>query len=205
MADNRHSHRPATVNEQAPARGADRERAILDAAVALVAEVGYARVTVDAIAARACTSKATMYRRWPSKAALVAEALRRHAVGETVVIADTGTLRGDLCAAVRAITQALTDGDGLTLLGLLEAVREDATLRDLVRTQIDQSSQQVGAAICAHALARGEPVRASHASVVLGVAVACLLVDTLLHGAPPDHAAQQRLVDDVLLTLLRAP
>ncbi len=87
-----------------PSRGRPRDprrdEAILDAALTLVAEVGYDRMTVDALAARAGVSKPTIYRRWPDgKVELMADAirLRQQARGPRL---DTGSLRGDLIALI---------------------------------------------------------------------------------------------------------
>lgn len=186
-----------------PLRGRAREDAILAAAVALVAESGYDRLSVDAIAARARASKATIYRRWPGKAPLIAEALRRQAEAATPAMRDTGSLRGDLRYAVAAITRALSGHAGaLSLVGLFEAVRADPALRDLVRDQIEQRSRTDGAVIAGWAAARGEPVPAGQVSRVLGVAVAQQFLATLLGGGPPGADAQDALVDEVLMPLL---
>jgi AcrR family transcriptional regulator len=74
----------------------EREDEILDATVELVMELGYDRLTMDAVAKRARASKATLYRRWESKASLVVEALIRAKESPHVGDHDTGTLRGDL-------------------------------------------------------------------------------------------------------------
>src|ERR1700755_589877 len=74
-----------------------REQEILDAALEVLADVGYDRLTMDAVASRAKASKATLYRRWSSKAKLVIDAL--HQTKGPHEFADTGTLRGDLQAA----------------------------------------------------------------------------------------------------------
>src|SRR3954447_1593913 len=71
-----------------------REQEILDAALEVLADVGYDRLTIDAVAHRAKASKATLYRRWNSKATLVVEALAR--VKGPPVTPDTGDLRTDL-------------------------------------------------------------------------------------------------------------
>ena len=75
----------------------DREQEILDAALTVLAETGYDRLTMDAVAAEAKASKATLYRRWSSKPELVVEAVCSHKVHPP--LPDTGTLRGDLMAA----------------------------------------------------------------------------------------------------------
>jgi AcrR family transcriptional regulator len=182
-----------------PLRGRAREEAILAAAADLVAETGYERVSMDAIAARARASKATIYRKWPGKAPLIAEALRRQAEEATPELPATGSLRGDLRAAVAAIAQALTGG--LSLIGLFEAVRSDPILRELVRSQIESRGAADGALIARRANTQIDPVRVSRA---LAVAVAQLFLATLLGGGPPSAEEQERLVDDVLMPLLGA-
>lgn len=184
-------------------RGEARTVAILDAALELISEVGYERVTMDSIAARAHASKMTMYRRWPTKSELVAEALRRHAQGNLPAVPDTGTLRGDLLATVAEITVTLTGGRGPSLIGLIEAIRDDAALREQVSSQVRERSHQVGREICARAISRGEAVQAERADTVLDLAFEHLFTSTLFAGAQPSAANQRDLVDAVLLPLLR--
>ena len=191
--------------ERSPLRGPAREQAILDATIALVAEVGYERVTVNAIAARAHASKATMYRRWPGKADLVADALRRHADGGGGELPDTGSLRGDLLFVVGAIASTFDSaGRGPTLIGLVEALRADPALRELVGRQIDERSRQEGMLIARRAAARGESVDETRAPAAVGLAVAHLFLRTILGGHPPSAAEQQTLVDQTLLPLITA-
>jgi AcrR family transcriptional regulator len=185
-------------------RGEARTVAILEAALDLIGEVGYERVTMDSIAARAHASKMTMYRRWPTKSELVAEALRRHAQGETTAIPDTGTLRGDLLATVAEITDTLVGGRAPSLIGLIEAIRDDPALREQVSSQVRERSHHVGREICARATSRGEVVHAERADPVLDLAFEHLFTSTLFHGAPPSAANQRLLVDTVLLPLLGA-
>jgi AcrR family transcriptional regulator len=196
-----------TAATASPRRGNAREEAILNAAIELVAEIGYDRITVDRIAARAKASKATMYRRWPGKAELVAEALRRHAEGPATIVEDTGSLRGDLLATVRRLVRSITGDRGPSLLGLLEAIRDHSELRVLIAGQIQSASEDAGELICARAAARGElAAHAGDAAALLRLAIADLLLQTLLTGHAPGPADQQRLTDDVLVPLLtRAP
>src|SRR5436190_18041434 len=78
----------------------DREREILDAALEVLAEVGYDRLTMDAVALKAKASKATLYRRWNGKGSLVIDALHHHHQHEaTAEPVDTGSLRGGLIAS----------------------------------------------------------------------------------------------------------
>jgi len=185
-------------------RGEARTLAILEAALELIGEVGYERVTMDSIAARAHASKMTMYRRWPTKSELVADALRRHAQGEVPAVPDTGTLGGDLLATVAEITETLTGGRGPSLIGLIEAIRDDAALRKQVSSQVRERSHQVGREICARAISRAEEVHAERADIVLDLAFEHLFTSTLFDGGQPSAAHQRELVDTVLLPLLRA-
>src|SRR3954465_7541694 len=72
----------------------DREQEILDATLRVLADVGYDRLTMDAVAAKAKASKATLYRRWTNKVSLVIEALQHTKSARD--LPDTGSLRGDL-------------------------------------------------------------------------------------------------------------
>src|SRR5918995_1165310 len=100
----------------------EREQEILDATIDILAEVGYDRLTMDAVAARARASKATLYRRWSSKVSLVIDALLLQK-GPTT-IPDTGTLRGDLlevfCGMGALDSEALA-----TLSSVLTAIDRD--------------------------------------------------------------------------------
>lgn len=82
-------------------RGRALEEVLLDAAWAELAERGYDDFTMDAVAARAGTSRAVLYRRWPGKQDLVLAALQRQAGKDVVVTPDTGSLRGDVIGLLR--------------------------------------------------------------------------------------------------------
>ncbi|MFD9424621.1 MULTISPECIES: TetR/AcrR family transcriptional regulator [unclassified Streptomyces] len=102
-------------------RRSDRSRrAIHDAALALVGEIGYGRTTIEGIAARAGVGKQTIYRWWPSKAAVLLEAyldLQNRSAEQgsqetdeaPYAIADTGDLAADLKAVLRATVDELND------------------------------------------------------------------------------------------------
>ncbi|MGP9021100.1 TetR/AcrR family transcriptional regulator [Streptomyces sp. BR1] len=95
------------------ARRSERSRrAIYDAALSLVGETGYAKTTIEGIAARAGVGKQTIYRWWPSKAAVLLEAfvdLSHQAVQGEVSLPDTGDLEADLKLVLRATVDELND------------------------------------------------------------------------------------------------
>ena len=82
------------------------EEAILRAALQLMAELGYDAMSVEAIASRAGTGKATIYRRWPSKEAIVIDAIQRTLA--QVQFPDTGSVRRDLEAVMTRILGVIT-------------------------------------------------------------------------------------------------
>jgi AcrR family transcriptional regulator len=104
-----------------------RDAAILAATRELICEVGYDRLTVEAVALRAHAGKATLYRRWPSKAALVLDAMReRH--DDVAALPDTGELRSDLIEALSLLATRLAETDCALVGGLMTAMRTDAEL-----------------------------------------------------------------------------
>jgi AcrR family transcriptional regulator len=98
-------------------RRSDRSRrAIYDAALALVGETGYARTTIEGIAARAGVGKQTIYRWWPSKSAVVADALIEDLLlPDHPVVPDTGDIRADLIAWMQSLIDLVAQpgNDGL--------------------------------------------------------------------------------------------
>ncbi|MGW0586865.1 TetR/AcrR family transcriptional regulator [Streptosporangium sp. NPDC002607] len=105
----------STAKKPNPARRSERSRrAILDAARELVSEVGYAKVSIEAIAARAGVGKQTIYRWWRSKGAVVFDsflALSEGTHGEGMTLPDTGDIEADLKVVMRATVAEFADPD----------------------------------------------------------------------------------------------
>jgi AcrR family transcriptional regulator len=134
-----------------------REREILDATLDLVAEAGYDRLTLDAVATRARASKATLYRRWPGKAELVVDAVSC-LFPDPIPAPDHGDLRSDLVAVIGSKQQSLCGQDtGLGLLtGLLSAMTHDPALRDAVRDRFMRPAMATTLELMRRASLRGE-------------------------------------------------
>jgi len=183
-------------------RAEAREQAILDAALELVMEVGYDRLSMDALAERAHASKATIYRRWSGKAQVVVEAIRRRKHGQHVV-PDTGSLRQDLLETLGGMCLSL-DGDGALVTGVMSAMRTDPELSGLMRAQVLDGDSPVDVVI-ARAVARGELPPGSTGTLVNEVAPALVMARLVFRDEPLDEAFTVHLVDDVILPLLRTP
>src|SRR5689334_8191804 len=103
------------------------DEAVLRAAAELVVEVGYADLTIAAIAERAGTSKPAIYRRWPSKAHLVHEAV--FPMSDATELPDTGSLHGDMREMMRRTVGVLTTPAARAALpGLVGEMAADPTL-----------------------------------------------------------------------------
>ncbi len=97
---------------------------ILDAALELLEQVGLGSVTVDGIADRAGVGKATVYRWWPNKAAVVIEAFRRD-VTPDLPFPDTGSIREDIRVQMREFNRMLSGRRGRTLAAIIAAAQSD--------------------------------------------------------------------------------
>jgi AcrR family transcriptional regulator len=179
-----------------------REVAILDAALDLVAEVGFDGVSMDAVAARARASKATIYRHWPGKAELVADAMRCR-VCTDLVAPSTGSLRGDLLVMLEMMAEGMSGTDGRLMMGLLLAKERDPDLSRLLREQLHDAKRPVWDAICEQAVAVGELTDAAAGADLLGrVLPGLAFVQHILLSLPLDAAWRERTVDTVALPLL---
>ena len=186
-------------------RGATRETAILRATLELLAESGYDQLTIDAVAARARSSKATIYRRWPGKAALVIAAVRRSAGPPAATAPDTGSLHSDLQSALQGMRSSLSGQDAALILGLLAAMHRDPELAGVVREQVLLAKREVFGTVIARAAARGDVPATADAALLAEICSAVLLSRLLVTGEPLDDAFTQHLVDVVLLPALGWP
>ncbi|MDT7581517.1 MAG: hypothetical protein QOK35_2781, partial [Pseudonocardiales bacterium] len=106
-------------------RRAELDDAILDACFAVLSAVGYAGMSIDAVARRAGVTRPTIYRRWPGKQELVIAALSRAQAG-IVDLPDTGDVRHDLVAQLRSLRQTLTRPHGMAVIGSMLAEEHTA-------------------------------------------------------------------------------
>lgn len=114
------------------------QRAILEAAGALVAELGYRRLSIEAVAARAGVGKQTIYRWWPSKGAVVLDAFMLHQEDEGgTVLPETDDLGADLALLLRGTVAGMVDPRfDEPYRALATEAQHDAALSDEVRTRL---------------------------------------------------------------------
>ncbi len=193
-----------SVRQQGRQRDASRDTVILEAALALVGELGYDRVSMDAVAARAHASKATIYRRWSSKGALVSAAVRCRAP-VPMVMPDEGSLRADLLAAVALMAQSIGQQDLALLTGVFAGMRTDPELADAMRCDLLGDKESAIAPLFSRAAERGEPLHPGAVRLFLEVAPAVVMHRLIVTAEPVDDAYVTHVVDDVLLPVLTTP
>jgi len=183
------------------------DAAILQAVLAGLAEHGYDRLSMDDIAARAHVGKAAIYRRWPSKAAVVAGAIRwwREQVA-TITAPDTGSLHGDAEAMIAAVPDFDDADRGIigVILGVATAAAHDPGLAAALEEHALARPREAVAAILARAADRGEIPPDRDLTLVPDVLLGLNLL-RLVTGRPIDRAFVRQVVEDVILPLVTAP
>jgi AcrR family transcriptional regulator len=148
-------------------RSQEADRAILTATVDLLAERGLDGMSIEEVAARAGVGKATIYRRWPSKGLLALDAFVV-SFAEQQPLPDTGTLRGDLVAALSAWVRAVTGTSmGRMLTGLIAEAQHDPELRAAWRDRVLEPLRAQHRIMLDRAVARGEIPSSVDQDVVL--------------------------------------
>jgi AcrR family transcriptional regulator len=188
------------AEESADAPWSPRECELLAVTLQLLQEHGYDRLTLEAVASRARASKATLYRRWPTKAELVLAAFvegTRH----TAVEPDTGTLRGDLMSLGEAIC-AHVSTHASTIRAVLVETSRSAELETMMHEQFLDQREEVMKHVLARAVERGEIDGSTIAEDLWDVLPGYLIYRTVLTGRSPSRRTVQDLVDNVLIPSL---
>lgn len=141
--------------ERADPRVLRSKASILDACAELIAEEGFAGVSIEAVAARSGAAKTTIYRHWPSREALCIEAFGACA-GARMAPPDTGSLRDDLVAVLSGLASSLNDPSwNASMTSLLDAAGRDAEVAALHRTTITEKRRAL-TDVLEDAVARGD-------------------------------------------------
>jgi AcrR family transcriptional regulator len=194
----RMSSRPADASPWSP-----REAELLAVTLQLLQENGYDRLTLDAVATTAQASKATVYRRWPTKAELVLAAFIE-GVRQAAVPPDTGTLRGDLLALGEIILEQTRQHSGTVRAVLVEVSNNPALNEAMQREFIDQRKTLL-LYVLQQAVNRGEIDGAAISDELWDVLPGYLIFRSIIQNRPPSTDTVRALVDDVLIPSLTRP
>ena len=191
----------ATDHRKSPRRRGDAlMAAIFEATIAELAENGYAELSMERVATRARASKGSLYRRWPSRAELVGDAmqyLRPHGVEAP----DTGNVRDDLLGYLRSLAEVFNGGTGDAVRGLIAETIRDPELNRMVRIRfIDPGLAQVLDVLRKGAI-RGEVRPTALTYRIASVGPNLLRQHFMVYGSIPDSVVVE-LVDEVLMPLI---
>lgn len=176
-------------------RSPEADRAILRAAVDLLADEGYGGVTMEGVAARAGVGKATVYRRWPCKSALVVDALTacRESGSQPP---DTGSTRDDLLVFVRGFMHQLRTSDaGRVMPALVAELSRNPELAEEFREGFVQPRRAKVLEAVRRGVERGEVRAGVDAELVADGVVALLMHRFLVTGMEIDDDLPVRVVD----------
>ena len=193
---------PTTIGEAARRgrpRDVKRDRDLIEATQDMLIDVGYDRLTIDAVASRVGAGKATVYRRWPNKMALVVEAVT--ALHHSQPPPHTGSLRSDLMV----LAEAFVGHDSrrtAVIAGLLTAMAHDDHLRATVSAAIGRPRIAEFAAVIDAAIERGEVRRDCDVALMSRIFPGLAFHQVAGLGAPMDTAFVELVMDGVLMPLL---
>jgi AcrR family transcriptional regulator len=179
------------------------DEAILAAAVDLLAESGYARLTMDQVAARAGAGKASVYLRWPNKVALVAEAIQ-HRSGVVPDVPDTGSLRQDMLVFLRALLRMRRTASQ-AIAAVAGEIASNPELEKAWRQGVAGTLSACVHVIMERAVERGELPAGTDTELLSMMPLTLLRNWRLEYGQGPDDVAVGRIVDQFYTPAPQAP
>ncbi|MCB5180236.1 TetR/AcrR family transcriptional regulator [Streptomyces antimicrobicus] len=185
-------------------RGPELVQAILDSALDQLSTVGWNGLTMEGVAAGARTGKAAVYRRWSSKADLVAEVLRAGIppVGE---IPDQGSVREDLRVLCRGMRDAMYSRSGQALRSVLHECDSESASRfhELIRSVVTEPSARHVKSLVRRGIERGDVRPDATGDYVADVIPALMMYRSKVCGSEWTDAEIVEMLDQVLVPLLR--
>lgn len=192
----------ATIADERPSgrpRSPEAHRAILDATLALLGELGFERMSIEAIAAHAGVGKTTIYRRWKTKEDLVGDALS--SVKATPVVPDTGDLRADVTLLAEAFAVAVRDPLGRRVITLIiDTLTNNPALAELYWERFGALKNDALRSVLVRARERGQLRPDANLDVILDLISGYVLYQLLVK--PPSQAFQSG-IDRVLDVILQ--
>jgi len=185
----------------------EREAELYGATLDLLREVGYEALTMDAVAARTKSSKATLYRQWGGKAELVVRSMRHFKPGGAgVADVDTGSLRGDFHALLVREDDCAMEQNSALMRALGMAIHANPDLLQAFRELLVEPEMLEFRQVLQRAIDRGE-VRPDNPALdyVLHMMIGGFVARTLIDELPPTQAYLRDYIDAVVLPALGVP
>lgn len=190
-------------SEEAVQRGRGRPRdeeartRILSSALELLEEVGFLNTTTEAIAERACASKATIYRWWPNKAAVLIEALREQVAQENP-FPDTGDLRRDVQEQIRKFIELLISRRGRIFRAFIAAAQSDEEVAEAFRSVWIRPRREEAQRVLRKHIAAGRLAKGTNLEVAMDLLYGPIYFRLLLGHAPLTREFGEETADAVL-------
>lgn len=172
------------------------------AVLEVLSDVGYVGLTMDAVASTAGVSKATIYRRWRTKADLLVSVIDA-ASDETLTVPDSGSLREDLIVLLGALARILGGPGGSASRTLLGVITQEPALEAAFRRGPMARWAAAFMTVLERAIARGEISPKGAVSLAGEAGPAIFLLRWMISGAAVDDALAKAVVDEVMLPLFR--
>ncbi|MFI8201219.1 TetR/AcrR family transcriptional regulator [Streptomyces sp. NPDC085937] len=185
-------------------RGAVLERAILESALDQLSTVGWNGLTMEGVAAGAQTGKAAVYRRWPSKEDLVADALRA-ALPEFDKAPDLGSVRADLLELCRRARDAMFSRPGFALRAVIHEcdTAEAERFHAVIFSGVVEPTLTMLREVIERGIERGE-VRADAANgYVMDAVPAMMMYRSKMCGSEWSDVDLEQMIDQLMVPLLR--
>ena len=182
-----------------PRVSGEREQELLHAAINVLREVGYDRLTFDAVAAAARASKATLYRKWPHKSDLVIDALALFIGCPADKNPDTGSLRGDLLAQACAVGGLDDEVVMQTWSALLPVIHREPEMARRIHERFVAPKIEAARAVFENSRRRGEIGPDADLDTLVMILPALSIHETLLSGTRPGPDRIADFVDTVVL------
>ncbi|HEY4240444.1 MAG TPA: TetR/AcrR family transcriptional regulator [Kofleriaceae bacterium] len=183
--------------------GAELDHALLDAAWQQLVDEGYAAFTMDAVAARAETSRAVLYRRWADKHALVRAVVAHITRPDELAIADTGSLRGDTIAMLKLANRTRLELVTAMTVHLGGYYQETGTSPTDLRKTLFPHRPHIPRLLLDRAIARGEIHPALATDRIAAVPYALLQQEFFMTLKPVPNAVIEEIVDTIFIPLVR--
>jgi AcrR family transcriptional regulator len=179
------------------ARGEAFTCAVLDAALTQLAEVGYERLSIPQVAEIAGVNKTSIYRRWPSKAELVRDALAI-AMDHTGDAPNTGALRTDLIALASTVAAFTQSRVGTALIRIMLAEGGNPQVRALAKAAYSEAGRQGPWIVIQRAMQRGELGSQADPSLMLFTTAGAIMHRVFVEQRDASEDYLKQIVDLVL-------
>jgi AcrR family transcriptional regulator len=191
---------PTEERHRGRPRDPSRDQAIIDAAIDVLVRDGYDRLSMEAVAAAACVGKATVYRRWSSKAELVIDAMAT--LKPAIDGIDTGTLDGDLELMIAASCSPHSQRLQRVMMSICSALPREPELLEAFRTRFTEPRIARITDMLERARGRGELGPDVDVAMAASLVPSLMLQRALMTAKPAGRVYAEQIVGSVLLPVL---